>query len=48
MTAGTGSDSDKTIGAFLDSLFSKSIVDNIVENNAAPGMNPFINFDLGT
>ena len=46
MAAGTGCDSDQTIGTFFDGLFSKPIANDVVQHNAAPTMNAIIDSHL--
>ncbi len=48
MSACTSRNGDKAISAFVDGFFGKFIVDDIMQYDAAIGMNRFVQFDACT
>ena len=45
MAAGAGRDRDQAVGAFLDRLAGEAVVDDVVEGDAAPGVDRVVHLD---
>ena len=48
MSAGTGGHGDDAVGALLDGLVCEAVVDDVVEDDPAVGMDGFVDLFTGT